>query len=86
MSNAVPLVAVKLTPVGRAQTVLPLDASADASRVGDRVVVQTDAGTGHFEELAQLSGARLVGYKAHVMLMGGFPYVVEAVGAPQSVT
>ena len=44
MSNAVPLVAVKLTPVGRAQTVLPLDAPADASRVGDRVVVQTDAG------------------------------------------
>ncbi len=28
----------------------------------------------------------MVGYKSHVMLMGGFPYVVEAVGAPQSVT
>ena len=32
------------------------------------------------------SGARVVGRKANVMLMGGFPYVVEAVGAPQSVT
>jgi len=41
-----PLVAVKLTPVGRAQTFLPTDASAGASpRNGDRVVVQTDSGT-----------------------------------------
>jgi len=42
---AAPLVAVKLTPVGRAQTFLPADAPADmAPRAGDRVVVQTDAG------------------------------------------
>ncbi len=40
----------------------------------------------HWEELASLSGARVVGRKQHQMLMGGFPYVVEAVGAPQSVT
>ena len=46
----------------------------------------TAAGSAHFEELADLSGARVVGRKANVMLMGGFPYVVEAVGAPQSVT
>jgi cell fate regulator YaaT (PSP1 superfamily) len=40
-----PLVAVKLTPVGRAQTFLPPDAPPDASpRNGDRVVVQTDQG------------------------------------------
>ena len=46
----------------------------------------TEPGNAHFEELANLVGARLVGYKSQVMLMGGFPYVVEAVGAPQSVT
>ena len=41
-----PLVAVKLTPVGRAQTFLPSDLPPDASpRPGDRVVVQTDGGT-----------------------------------------
>ncbi len=34
----------------------------------------------------RIVGARVVGRKAHVMLMGGFPYVVEAVGSPQSVT
>src|SRR5213079_3018727 len=44
------------------------------------------AGNAHFEELARLSDARVIGRKQHVMLMGGFPYVVEAVGAPQSVT
>jgi threonine dehydrogenase-like Zn-dependent dehydrogenase len=51
----------------------------------DHVVRSTDA-SAHFEELAQLVGARVVGHKTHVMLMGGFPYVVEAVGAPRSVT
>jgi cell fate regulator YaaT (PSP1 superfamily) len=41
-----PLVAVKLTPVGRAQTFLPVDIAADATlQPGDRVVVQTDGGT-----------------------------------------
>ena len=49
-------------------------------------VVRTDPKNAHFEELAALVGARVVGRKAHVMLMGGFPYVVEAVGSPQSVT
>jgi cell fate regulator YaaT (PSP1 superfamily) len=39
-----PLVAVKLTPVGRSQTFLPADAADVAPRMGDRVVVQTDAG------------------------------------------
>ena len=38
-----PLVAVKLTPVGRAQTFLLSD-GATAPRTGDRVVVQTDGG------------------------------------------
>ena len=49
-------------------------------------MVRTDPKNAHFEELAQLVGARVVGRKAHVMLMGGFPHVVEAVGSPQSVT
>jgi len=43
--NRGPLVAVKLTPVGRAQTFLPADMPLDAApRPGDRVVVQTDGG------------------------------------------
>jgi len=40
----------------------------------------------HFDELAELTGSRVVGHKADLMLMGGFPLVVEAVGAPRSVT
>jgi cell fate regulator YaaT (PSP1 superfamily) len=42
-----PLVAVKLTPVGRAQTFLAAEGSPPSSeppRAGERVVVQTDAG------------------------------------------
>jgi threonine dehydrogenase-like Zn-dependent dehydrogenase len=60
---------------------------ADAAAVcGADHVVLTEPGGGHFEELARLTDARVVGRKEQVMLMGGFPYVVEAVGAPQSVT
>jgi threonine dehydrogenase-like Zn-dependent dehydrogenase len=51
----------------------------------DHVVLQDDD-NGHWEALAELSGSRVVGRKKHQMLMGGFPYVVEAVGAPASVT
>jgi cell fate regulator YaaT (PSP1 superfamily) len=40
-----PLVSVKLTPVGRVQTLLPADRAESAPRAGDRVVVHTDAGT-----------------------------------------
>jgi len=49
-------------------------------------VVRADPANAHFEELAGLVGARVVGWKSNLMLMGGFPLVVEAVGAPQSVT
>jgi threonine dehydrogenase-like Zn-dependent dehydrogenase len=49
-------------------------------------VVRTAPDNSHADELAALVGARVVGRKAHVMLMGGFPYVVEAVGTPHSVT
>jgi threonine dehydrogenase-like Zn-dependent dehydrogenase len=57
-----------------------------ASLCGADHVVRTDPGNAHFEELAGLVGARVIGRKTHVMLMGGFPYVVEAVGSPSSVT
>ena len=49
-------------------------------------VVHGDADNAHFEELADLVGARVVGWRTDLMLMGGFPFVVEAVGAPHSVT
>jgi len=57
-----------------------------AARCGADHVVIAQPDSAHFEELGRLSGARVVGSKADLMLMGGFPYVVEAVGAPQSVT
>jgi len=63
----------------------PHQADAAAACGADHVV-RTDDKSGHFEELARLSGARIVGRKAEVMLMSGFPYVIEAVGAPRSVT
>jgi cell fate regulator YaaT (PSP1 superfamily) len=43
--NSAPLVAVKLTPVGRVQTFLPADAAGVTPRPGDRVVVQNESGT-----------------------------------------
>ena len=60
--------------------------AAAATACGADHVVLTSENSAHFEELARLSGARVVGRKANVMLMGGFPFVVEAVGAPQSIT
>lgn len=57
-----------------------------AARCGAAAVVRHRADGSHFEELAALAGGRLVGFKSDVMVMGGFPYVVEAVGAPRSVT
>jgi L-iditol 2-dehydrogenase len=57
-----------------------------AAACGADHVVRTDPSSAHFDELARLAGGRVVGYKKNVMLMGGFPYVVEAVGSSQSVT
>ena len=57
-----------------------------ATACGADHVVRTDAASGHFEELAALTGGRVIGRKTNLMLMGGYPYVVEAVGSPQSVT
>jgi threonine dehydrogenase-like Zn-dependent dehydrogenase len=59
---------------------------AAATACGADHVVLGDPDNGHWSELAALVGGRVVGRKRHQMLMGGFPYVVEAVGAPQSVT
>jgi threonine dehydrogenase-like Zn-dependent dehydrogenase len=63
----------------------PHQATAATACGADNVVL-SDASNGHWEELAVLSGSRVVGRKKHQMLMGGFPYVVEAVGSPGSVT
>lgn len=63
----------------------PHQAEAAAACGADNVVLAQDR-SGHFEDLATISGARVVGRKADVMLMSGFPYVIEAVGAPKSVT
>jgi threonine dehydrogenase-like Zn-dependent dehydrogenase len=57
-----------------------------AAACGADHVVRPDDTSAYFEDLARLVGGRLVGHRADVMLMGGFPYVVEAVGAPRSVT
>jgi threonine dehydrogenase-like Zn-dependent dehydrogenase len=59
--------------------------AAAATACGADHVVRSDPSGAHFEELARLSGARVIGRKADLMLMGGFPYVVEGVGAPQSI-
>ena len=53
-----------------------------ATACGADHVVLSDPENGHWEELASLTGPRVVGSKRHQMLMGGFPYVVEAVGSP----
>ncbi len=63
----------------------PHQATAATACGADNVVL-SDPSNGHWEELAALSGSRVVGRKKHQMLMGGFPYVVEAVGSPGSVT
>jgi L-iditol 2-dehydrogenase len=60
--------------------------AAAARACGADHVVMSDPDNRHAEELATLAGGRLVGRKRHTMLMSGFPYVVEAVGAPASVT
>jgi threonine dehydrogenase-like Zn-dependent dehydrogenase len=63
----------------------PHQAEAALACGADHVVLSQEL-SAHFEELALLTGSRVVGHKANLMLMGGFPYVVEAVGAPKSVT
>jgi len=57
-----------------------------AAACGADHVVMAEADSAHFTELGRLVDARVVGYKTDLMLMGGFPFVVEAVGSPLSVT
>jgi threonine dehydrogenase-like Zn-dependent dehydrogenase len=82
------LAALKGLYPGCAVTVLARHAhqAEAAAACGADHVVLSDASNGHFEKLAGIAGARLVGRDQDIMLMGGFPYVVEAVGAPRSVT
>lgn len=56
---------------------------AAAACGADHVVMD---GEEAFSELGRLTGARVVGGDGEWMLMGGFPYVVEAAGAARSVT
>lgn len=62
----------------------PHQAAAAAAVGATRVVLSTDDGA-HFAELAAASGARVSGRKQQTMLIGGFPYVVDAVGYPSTV-
>jgi L-iditol 2-dehydrogenase len=57
-----------------------------AERLGAKHVVRLDAEGGHIAELARIAGTTVLGKGNDAMLTGGFPYVIEAVGTPQSVT
>lgn len=59
---------------------------AEAARACGAAHVVTGSGATAFEELAALAGGRAVGDGDHRMLMGGFPYVVEAAGGASAVT
>ncbi|MHB8670645.1 MAG: zinc-dependent alcohol dehydrogenase [Acidimicrobiales bacterium] len=60
--------------------------AAAATACGAHHVVRHAEDNAHFGELAELAGAGLSGIGDSTMLIGGFPYVVEAVGYPSSVT
>jgi L-iditol 2-dehydrogenase len=60
---------------------------AAALACGATNVVQSAPELAHLEELAPITGARLSGaHAAERMLIGGFPYVVDAAGTGPSVT
>jgi threonine dehydrogenase-like Zn-dependent dehydrogenase len=59
---------------------------AEAARAWGATTVVTGTGAAAFEDLAALTGGRAVGDGDDRMLMGGFPYVVEAAGGPGAVT
>jgi L-iditol 2-dehydrogenase len=60
--------------------------AAAARAAGAHHVVFSQDRSAHFEELAQISGAEVSGRGRGQMLLGGFPYVIEAVGGLESVT
>lgn len=57
-----------------------------AARACGAESVVCGSGQEGFEELASLTGGRAVGGGSDFMLMGGFPYVIEAAGSPGSLT
>jgi threonine dehydrogenase-like Zn-dependent dehydrogenase len=59
---------------------------AEAARSCGATTVVTGSGAVGFEELATLTGGRTVGDGDDRMLMGGFPYVIEAAGGAGAVT
>jgi len=63
----------------------PRQAAAARAVGADAVVVPSDDRS-HFEELAAQCGARVSGRDEQSMLVGGFPYVIDAVGYPGTVT
>ena len=56
-----------------------------ADAVGAHRVVMDQADRSHFGELAEASGARVSGRGSRTMLIGGFRFVVDAVGYPGTV-
>src|SRR5438105_15579791 len=76
-----------LFPASEVTVLARHDHQADAAyAVGARHVVRPQPDGSHFARLAEISDAQISGKGRGLMLMGGFPYVVEVVGAPASVT
>ena len=68
-------------------TVTARHESSGAGRApGAHHVVFSQDRYAHFEELATIAGAKVSGRGRGQMLLGGFPYVIEAVGGLESVT
>jgi threonine dehydrogenase-like Zn-dependent dehydrogenase len=59
---------------------------AEAARACGATTVVMGSGAAAFDELAALTGGRSVGAGDDRMLMGGFPYVIEAAGSAGAVT
>ncbi|HEX4864763.1 MAG TPA: zinc-binding dehydrogenase, partial [Acidimicrobiales bacterium] len=59
---------------------------AEAAHACGAAQVVTGSGAAAFEELAALTGGRAVGDGDNRMLMGGFPYVIEAAGGTSALT
>ncbi len=57
-----------------------------ARSAGAHHVVFSQGHNAHFEELGAIVGAKVTGHGNAHMLLGGFPYVIEAVGGLESVT
>jgi threonine dehydrogenase-like Zn-dependent dehydrogenase len=59
--------------------------AAAATATGAHHVVRPAEDQSHFDELAAITGGRHTGKGRRAMIVGGFPYVVEAVGMTSSV-